>query len=170
VSVPALADAEIAPSPLPRLKPRDRQVAELHWEGLNNRQIAKQLTRRPETVGLILKKPEVLAWLSVMDQRAQLRMAEKRIGARAILKASEEEFARVLVEGVREAKRPMDKVLAGEKALGLVGVVAPKEIHQTVEHRLAALSDDELAAWANEGRVPPALVAEYAVLPEVDDG
>lgn len=164
--MPAVVEAEVVPESRPRLRPRDRQVAELHWEGRTNAEIARLLKRRAITVAAILKRPEVQRWLAVSDEKAQTRMAEKRVGARAILKASEEEFARVLVEGVREAKRPMDKVLAGEKALGLVGVVAPKEIHQTVEHRLAALSDEELSAWANDGRVPQALVAEYAVVKE----
>lgn len=162
---------DLVPASLPRLRPKERRIAERHWEGLSNLAIGRELKCSPETVAKVLKRPPVERWLSCMDERAASRMAERRVGARAKLAAHEELFADTLIDGVRCAKKPLEKVVAGEKALGLIGIVAPKEIHSfSVEAKLKDVSVEELRAWAEDGRVPKTLAAEYAVVKEANDG
>lgn len=168
-SVPIATD--LAPRNLPRLRPKERKIAERHWEGLNNSAIGRELKCKAETVAKVLKRGPVERWLACMDERAASRMADRHVGARAKLAAHEELFADTLIEGVREAKKPLEKVVAGEKALGLIGIVAPKEIHSfSVEAKLKDVSVEELRAWAEDGRVPKVMAAEYAVVREEKDG
>lgn len=146
-------------------KTRARRVSNRHWEvlmahlsGMGDPDIARMLGySQPNVIGVILRRPEIAAYIQEVRQAQLDRIIRGEFGVRAQAKAAAPKAMGRIIEESDKAPKSADRIKAARTTLEVAGELVQTHAHHHVYELMNGLTREELTALALRGTWPERL-------------